>query len=68
MRIDRERLRLFITHLRINKAADEETLTDAELADEIATYLETNNNAVDLNYKRPKGFWEENETEPYNYD
>ena len=66
MRIDRERLRLFITHLRINKAADEETLTDADLADEIATYLETNNNAVDLNYKRPKGFWEENnETEFY---
>ena len=30
MRIDRERLRLFITHLRINKAADEETLTDAD--------------------------------------
>jgi hypothetical protein len=56
MRIDRELLRLFVRDMRIRAVADETELTDEELVEEIANFLETTPRAIDLNYKKPKLF------------
>jgi hypothetical protein len=65
MRVDRERLKIFIMNLRIREVADEEKLTDSELVEELAEYFETTPTAIDLEYKKPKPFYEANNTDFY---
>jgi hypothetical protein len=65
MRVDREKLRIFIMNLRIREVADEERLTDSDLVEELAKYFESTPTAIDLEYKKPKPFYEENDTDFY---
>lgn len=69
MRVDRERLKLFIRDLRITEVADEFQLTDSQLVEQIALYFENEPKAINFGTKKGKGFWESDEDkETHNYD
>lgn len=67
MRVDREKLKLFIRDIRITEMADEMKLTDSQLAEQIAQYLETDPKAINFFNGKPKPFWEE-DNETHNHD
>jgi septum formation topological specificity factor MinE len=69
MRVDRDKLKLFIRDLRITEAADQVKLSDSELIEEIARYFENNTDAIHFSLKKPNLTWDdESEKEPFNYD
>jgi hypothetical protein len=69
MRIDREKLKLFLRDIRITEYADEIKLTDNQLAEQIATYLETTPNAIIFPNKKSYPYWEDDtDKETYNHD
>jgi len=51
MRVDRDKLKLFIRDLRITEAADQVKLSDSELIEEIARYFENNTDAIHFSLK-----------------
>jgi hypothetical protein len=69
MRIDREKLKLFLRDIRITEYADEVKLTDNQLAEQIAVYLENTPNAIIVPSKKPYISLEDDaDKAPFNYD
>jgi hypothetical protein len=55
MRIDREKLELFIRDNQINEAADRKKLTTKQLADKLADWIEKDPTVIDCNARQKRG-------------